>query len=166
MFEKNPAAVALGRLGGLANKGIPKPKSAINGLLGGKPKPKKKLRALHAGERRAKDGTIYRVPDQNHAKLFKKYSVRIREFRAEQLSFAEGKPVDDAAVERCIEAMKRGRAVGMLNIERHLGIPEVKGDLVILAAVKKTNRRALCFEVPARNREAFYSEIANEQTAR
>jgi hypothetical protein len=29
--KKNAHAVALGRLGGLANKGIPKPKSAENG---------------------------------------------------------------------------------------------------------------------------------------
>jgi hypothetical protein len=35
---KNPHAVALGRNGGIANKGIPKPKSAENGKKGGRPK--------------------------------------------------------------------------------------------------------------------------------
>lgn len=35
---KNPHAVALGRLGGLANAGIPKPKSAENGKKGGRPR--------------------------------------------------------------------------------------------------------------------------------
>jgi hypothetical protein len=37
-MAKNPHAVALGRKGGEANKGIPKPKSAENGKLGGRPK--------------------------------------------------------------------------------------------------------------------------------
>lgn len=37
-MPKNPHAVALGRKGGKANKGIPKPKSAENGKLGGRPK--------------------------------------------------------------------------------------------------------------------------------
>lgn len=35
---KNAHAVALGRKGGKANKGIPKPKSAENGKKGGRPK--------------------------------------------------------------------------------------------------------------------------------
>lgn len=37
MTKKNPHAQALGRLGGLANAGIPKPKSAENGRKGGRP---------------------------------------------------------------------------------------------------------------------------------
>jgi len=37
---KNPHAVALGRKGGKANKGIPKPKSAENGKKGGRPRNK------------------------------------------------------------------------------------------------------------------------------
>lgn len=37
-MPKDPAAVKLGRKGGLANKGIPKPKSADNGKKGGRPK--------------------------------------------------------------------------------------------------------------------------------
>jgi hypothetical protein len=37
-MSKDPAAVALGRKGGKANKGIPKPKSAENGKKGGRPK--------------------------------------------------------------------------------------------------------------------------------
>lgn len=41
--KKNPHAVALGRLGGKAGKGVPKPRSAENGKKGGRPK---KLEAL------------------------------------------------------------------------------------------------------------------------
>lgn len=37
-MPKDPAAVKLGRKGGKANKGIPKPKSAENGKKGGRPK--------------------------------------------------------------------------------------------------------------------------------
>lgn len=37
-MAKNPAAVELGRLGGLAGKGKKSPASRINGLKGGRPK--------------------------------------------------------------------------------------------------------------------------------
>jgi hypothetical protein len=40
---KNPHAVALGRKGGKANKGISKPKSAENGKKGGRPRNKRGL---------------------------------------------------------------------------------------------------------------------------
>jgi hypothetical protein len=43
MKTKNPHAVVLGRRGGKANKGIPKPKSAENGKRGGRPKKNKRL---------------------------------------------------------------------------------------------------------------------------
>ena len=41
MTTKNKHAVQLGRLGGLANKGIKKPKSAENGKKGGRPRKNK-----------------------------------------------------------------------------------------------------------------------------
>jgi hypothetical protein len=154
---KNPAAVALGRLGGLANKGIPKPKSAENGRRAAKPKPKRKLRALKPGERRASDGTIYKAPVK-YAGLFKKYKVRVSECRVGDLTVADGIVASDDGIFRAMDAILKGRAVEMVMVERRAGLPQVVEGIDQFAAARRIGARVMVFEVPARNLGAFHIE--------
>lgn len=116
----------------------------------------------NCGRKKSSTGAVFKAPDKLHERLFKKYGVRVKEYDPNKLVPSENHQ-SKARVMKYVRDFENNRPVDMLNIEKFHGKDQVQDGHHRWLAARLTKNKVIGFEVPARVRDKFYSELYPEK---